>query len=586
MHMKKRVFATKITAVLAAMAVAMTLAGFKTMTVRAENFQFITDIRLAEGEKGMTKLEDDGYSVRVVGLNATSEEDNQIYVGYKYNDGDPITGVVVAADAGDSIDVDGIKYSRASKVDVDANNGGGGGCIYTTTDESAGEPLVGLDILRSGTAKNEKLLPITNDGAQIVRHTDGTPADVEVNSDTTIYLAEIRDGIVKPYISKLALVEAENKDGAVYSAAANGFNYYVEGDADTSKDTYTILAYERTADAKDAITNLVALNADLVKKLESGQLTPGEDNKENTASEEQAEADNAAPEEATEETVQGEAEETAGKETGEEVAEETENEENPDEAAEQEVTGEETDETAEQAAAEETPEETVPEETQDEVKKTEADVTVKLQADAVDLSGIEYDRVSSRQIGGDEPFYLYMTKDEKAGNPISMLYIGDSTDASETTFGAWAYGYFASDGPSMANSFVVNEDKLEKVMTSEKKYIRLPLALLAVDEKEAGEGGIKLTAQAMQISLLTAKKGLPDDNLVLNGLVEPTYEVQEIERDAKTHTSDKLPASAFGRATPVVIILGILALAAAVFFGIRETARRKRVLTRGKGNRE
>ena len=541
------------------MAVVMTLTGFRTMSVRAENFQFITDIRLAEGGKGMADLEDDGYSVRVVGLNATTEEDNQIYVGYKYNDGEPITGIVVAANAGDSVDVDGITYSLASTVDVDENNGGGGGCIYTTTDKSAGEPLVGLDILRSGTSKNENLLPITNDGAQIVRRVDGSPADVEVNSDTTIYLAEIRDGIVKPYISRIALVEAENKESAVYSAAANGFNYYVEGDADTSKDTYTIIAYERTADAKDAITNLVALNADLVEKLESGQITPGEDNAESTPSDDLAEAENAAPEEVTEETAVETAEETS-EEPVEEAAEET------------------SEETAEETAEE------APEETQDEVKKTEADVSVELRADAIDLSGAEYDRVSGMQIGGDEPFYLYMTKDEKEGNPISMLYIGDSTDASEMTFGSWAYGYFVSDGPSMADSFVVNEDQLEKIMTSEKQYIRLPIALLASDGETADEGGIRLTAQALPISLLTATKGLPDDNLVLNGLVEPTYKAQEIEREAKTYTGDNLPASAFGKTTPVIIILGILA-AAAVFFGIRETARRKRPLSKDKRDR-
>ena len=201
---------------------------------------------------------------------------------------------------------------------------------------------------------------------------------------------------------------------------------------------------------------------------------------------------------------------------------------------------------------------------QDPAKELSDEVTVKMTAEAIDISGIEYDRISSNMIGGDLPCYMYMTKDEKAGNPITMLYVGDSTDITETTFGNWAYGYFTADGPSSANSYVVNEDLLEKFMANEAVYTRIPLALLSGKPDESATS-VQLTAQPMQISLLTAKKGLPDDNLVLNGLRQATYEAPKMERNERNYEGDKNPASAFGDAGPVIIILGILAIAGAVY---------------------
>ena len=541
----KKQFLRKAAVLMVALALTLSLAGLVPAAVHAENFQFITGIKLASGEEGMENLEKDGYSVRAVGLNTGVDTDKQVYIGYKINDGDPITNIIISADGSDSLDVDGIAYSCASKVDVDAGNGDGGGYVYVTTDEKAGNPLVGLDVLRS-TADN-KLLPILNDGSEVVRHADGTPADCEVNNaDKTIYLAQIRDGLIRPYICEVAIVEGENKDAAVYTAASAGYNYYVDGDADTSKETYTILAYDRTADVKQAITNLVAVSEALTKYLEDGQIMAGEDKK--PAEEETTEE--AAPEE--QETTEAAPEEETTDENTEEVTEapEEETEEVP-EGTDEEIT----EETVEEPAPAEEPEE-------DPSKELSDDVTVKMTAEAIDISGIEYDRISSNMIGGDSPCYLYMTKDDKAGNPITMLYVGDSTDITETTFGSWAYGYFSADGPSSANSFVVNEDLLEKFMDNEAVYTRIPLALLSGKPDESATS-VQLTAQPMQISLLTAKKGLPDDNLVLNGLREATYEAPKMERNERNYEGDKNPASAFGEASPVIIILGILALAGA-----------------------
>ena len=540
----KKQFLRKAAVLMMALALTVSLAGLVPAAVHAENFQFITGVKLASGEEGMEKLEKDGYSVRAVGLNTGVDADKQVYIGYKLNDGDPITNIIISADGSDSLDVDGIAYTCASKVDVDAGNGDGGGYVYVTTDEKAGNPLVALDILRS--SEDTKLYPILNDGGEVVRHTDGTPADCEVNNaEKTIYLVQIRDGLIRPYICEVAIVEGEDKDAAVYTAASAGYNYYVDGDADTSKDTYTILAYDRTADVKQAITSLVTVSEELTKYLEDGQIMAGEDQKpaeeettEEAAPEEQVTTEEAAPEEVTTD------------ENTEEVTEEL-----PEET--EEVSEEAPEETVEEPAPEEEPAE-------DPAKELSDEVTVKMTAEAIDISGIEYDRISSNMIGGDLPCYMYMTKDEKAGNPITMLYVGDSTDITETTFGNWAYGYFTADGPSSANSYVVNEDLLEKFMANEAVYTRIPLALLSGKPDESATS-VQLTAQPMQISLLTAKKGLPDDNLILNGLRQATYEAPKMERNERNYEGDKNPASAFGDAGPVIIILGILAIAGAVY---------------------
>ena len=171
-----------------AMTAALTLPAV--LPVHAENFQFITEIRLETGENAYDTLEAAGFHVMSVGLNAEVTAADQIYLGYKYNTGTPITGILISGDVGDRLELDGIVYECASHTDVDARNGGGSGCLYVTRDERAGAPLVGLDILKADAAEEEELLPIANDGAEVVRRPDGTPCDIERHSETiTMYLA-------------------------------------------------------------------------------------------------------------------------------------------------------------------------------------------------------------------------------------------------------------------------------------------------------------------------------------------------------------------------------------------------------------
>ena len=269
--MKMKTIKKRVVCVLTAAVIAvMMLLPFAT-PVLAANTQFITDIRLEAGADAVDKLEKDGYSVMLTGLNMTYDPEKQVYLGYKMNDGDPITNIIVAADDGESLkDGNGISYSRASEIDVDEGIGGGSGCLYFTHDEKAGSPLVGLDVLRS---KEEAIYPITNDGADIVRTANGTPADLESASENAIvYLAQIRDNIVRPYISEIGVVTDTDKWNAVYTACERGYNYYVEGDIDDSKETYTILVYKRTANVSDAVTNIAAVSAKTVEAMEQEQI--------------------------------------------------------------------------------------------------------------------------------------------------------------------------------------------------------------------------------------------------------------------------------------------------------------------------
>ncbi len=269
--MKMKTLLQRTACVLTAAVIAvMMLLPFAT-PVLAANTQFITDIRLEAGADAVDKLEKDGYSVMLTGLNMTYDPEKQVYLGYKMNDGDPITNIIVAADDGESLnDGNDISYSRASEIDVDEGIGGGSGCLYFTHDEKAGSPLVGLDVLRS---KEEAIYPITNDGAEIVRTANGTPADLESASENAIvYLAQIRDNIVRPYISEIGVVTDTDKWNAVYTACERGYNYYVEGDIDDSKETYTILVYKRTANVSDAVTNIAAVSAKTVEAMEQEQI--------------------------------------------------------------------------------------------------------------------------------------------------------------------------------------------------------------------------------------------------------------------------------------------------------------------------
>ena len=377
------------------------------LPVRAENHLFITDIRLETGEDAVDKLEGEGYQVMLTGLNVASENGQQIYLGYKINEGAPITNIILSPETGDSLtDEAGIIYDCASHLDVDAGNGGGSGCIYFTRDTSVGAPIVSLDVLRADASEDEQLYPITNDGAEIVRNLNGTPADFERNSETvTIYLAQIRDSIVRPYISEIGIVSDTDKWNAIYTACERGYNYYIDGDIDNTSDSYTLIAYKRTADASQAVTNITAITADTVQNLEAV---------------------------------------------------------------------------------------TVPESTKAEEGQQPSETP--LTAAVVDISGIEYVRVSSKPVAAEQPFYLYQTKEKTAGNPISMLYTETLEETSNFLFSTWAAGYFFTQSITSAYVYSMNEALFDSLQEDMTVLTKLPVLLL----DNAGQDTITANEDANQ----------------------------------------------------------------------------------------
>ncbi len=355
------------------------------LPVSAANKRFITELRVEAGEEAAAKLEEEGWSVTMVGLNLTADPAAQVYLAYKINTGSPITNVIVSPDVGDSYtDKDGVVYHCVSHVDVNEGIGGGAGCLYATNDASVGEPIVGIDVLRGNKEKGETLYPITNDGAQIVRTQDGAPADCEGSSGAdAIYLAQIRDNMVRPYISEIGVITDSDKWNAVYTACERGYDYYVDGDIDESSDTYTIIGFERTADPAQAVTNITAVSAATVQALEDKQIV---------------------------------------------------------------------DDSAKQSGQASTA--------------------------AVTISGSEYVRISGKPINGEEPFYIYRTKDKNAGNPISMLYAEKPEQKQNFLFGTWASGYFFSPGVTTAYTYSMNEDLYTTLWEDQTVCTKLPVRLL------------------------------------------------------------------------------------------------------------
>lgn len=593
---------------LALMLTAGMVSSFPVIT-KAENFLFITDIKLAAGVDAYDELEEEGYNVMTVGLNAGVSDENQVYIGYKLNDGSPVTNIIIARDDDESIEMDGFEYERAGDVDVDEGaSEESSGYLYFTRDKEAGDPIVGLDILRADYEDNEEIYAIPNDGAEIVRDKSGAPADLEQASETiTIYLAQIRDGLVKPYISEIALFTGEDKGEAVTKAAVNGYNYYLDGDIDDSAEIYSVLAYVRTASPENAITNIMAVSSEMAQKLEDSQIIAGEEEEttketettaeetteEETTSEETTVEETTAEEEPETESEEEITEEESETETEEEVTEEEITEEEPEteteeEIAEEEIAEEEAESESEEVSEEESNEEEITEEESDSEDTTEEETTSEetteeetiteetteeetepdetMTAAAVEISGCEYVRISNRQVDGTEPYYLYVSKDPKAGNPITMLYVGDSTDVTETFLSTWGYGYFSSRGTTNAYSYIVNEDLLEELKSNMEVYIKAPVYLLSSEGSGSGQSSDIATEQQMlKISMLTAKEGLPEGRYELRGMRKPTYEPPQLERDELDYLEENdQPASAFSENGLPVIIIG----AAVILIGI------------------
>ena len=487
------------------------------MPAHAENTVFITDIELAFGSAEADKLEASGWSVMMVGLNVTSNTDKQVYIAYKTDGGSPITNLILANDAGNSVKgKDGCTYTRAGQTDVDEGIGGGTGCVYFTRDKNAGEPLVALQVLRS---TSKALYTITNDGAELVKTASGIPADLEsANKKAVLYLAMIRDGIVKPYISQVGVVTDKDKWNAVYTACERGYNYYVDGDMDSENGTYTLLVYKRTADVKKAITNLTAVSEESVKAMEKEAASQG------------------------------------------------------------------------------------------------------LNGSSIKISNTNYTRVSKNPIAAKNPYYLYATKNKKAGNAVSMLTFQKLEEPQNILFGTWIDSYYSAEGVTDAHLYSVNEALfaslrddltvltqvpvkfLDSAPASQKTGTATSVSTAAAPEtttqavtqgtvseenpanaEEAGEPASEPTTEQttqatsaltteptteeekenkiIGITMLTKKEGLPESVLQILGLNENI--ISSDEDDRRSERENKFGASVFTEHGGLAFAIGSAVIVAA-----------------------
>ena len=534
--MKKYSGFRRLTSVLLTVLILATLITTVTLPVNAANTRFITELRMEAGSDAVATLEEDGWSVMMVGLNVTPDPAAQVYLAFKQNTGAPITNVIASPDVGDTLtDSRGIVYTCVSHIDVDEGIEGSGGCLYATKDERAGAPLVGLDVIRGDSEGGDVLYPITNDGAEIVRTPSGAPADLE-NAENTgvVYLAQIRDGLVRPYISEIGVVTDTDKWNAVYTACERGFNYYVEGDIDSSTDTYTIIAYDRTSDPKSAITNIAAVSEQTVRSLEEEQIV------------------------------------------------------DPSAGGKGAVT-----------------------------------------AAAISISGAQYIRVSSTPVSAEEPYYLYMTKDSAAGNPISMIYAEKPEQTQNFLFGMWANSYFFSPGTTTAYTYCMNEDLYMTLWEDQTVCTKIPVRYLdgitrstviepvqqdtsaepvvtgependtSTDSEQPSETQEKTeettseteevktepakpeanaddeTVRYINLTMLTPRDGLPESVGRITGMRDP-WNFSFVERTQRSDRVNKFQASVFSGKTGIALIAGgVVILAAAVFVIIKKRSGKK-----------
>ena len=223
--------------------------------VRAEaKKSYISEITVAVGADGRTSLESDGYSVLFQGLNLAADENSSVFLGYKKGS-DAITGIVVSEQLSDSLEYGGCSYKPASGANLNEGTDGTPLYLYFTKDGNAGSGITSLDTV-SGFSDREDVISLRNDGSSPVRMTDGTLADLEKGIENSeIYLLLYRSGNVRKYISDVCIVKGDSKAEAINAASSNGCDFYLDNNL-SGENGYAYIAYSRTSDKKDAVTNL------------------------------------------------------------------------------------------------------------------------------------------------------------------------------------------------------------------------------------------------------------------------------------------------------------------------------------------
>ena len=161
-----------------------------------------------------------------------------------------------------------------------------------------------------------------------------------------------------------------------------------------------------------------------------------------------------------------------------------------------------------------------------------AEKTNNVTAAAISISGIEYVRVSSKPVEAAEPYYTYMTKDQKAGNPVSMLYAETPDQTQEFFFGTWANAYFFSQGVTTAYTYSMNEDLYETFWEDQTVCSKLPVRLI--------DSFTATNTTATGTGTATTSTG---PNYSEESAEEPTTEEPSAEEPSTTESSTEEPST-------------------------------------------
>ena len=218
---------------------------------------YISEVAISSGANARENLEKKGYTVLFQGMNlVTNENDSSaVFLGYKKGSS-AITDFIVSTTKNDSINYNSCTYNLVSNTSLNVGVGGTAIYLYYTKDSSAGDAITSLDTV-SGFSDTDEVVSLKNDGSSPVRTDDGKLANLDKGiSNNELYLLMYRNAGIKQYISKVCKVTATSKAKAVNAAASKGCDYYLDSDLSSDKNKVTYVAYQRTADKSQAITQI------------------------------------------------------------------------------------------------------------------------------------------------------------------------------------------------------------------------------------------------------------------------------------------------------------------------------------------
>jgi len=211
----------------------------------------ISEVTLAGGEDAPEELEAGGYEVLRKDLNGGSG--SPVYIGYRRG-GEALTGLMVSEVCTGSLSAGGITWNLVSETAL-GEASGRKLWLYSTSDQAAGTGIVSLTAASDSGKGTWSLSDCLNDGSDILRMADGTPANLADGAEGALLAILMnRADLCRPYIDRVASVSVPSgadPAGAILSA---GCNYYAVDPlpGDDGNDYY--VCYTRTADASRAVT--------------------------------------------------------------------------------------------------------------------------------------------------------------------------------------------------------------------------------------------------------------------------------------------------------------------------------------------